>query len=1035
MLLLIPSRFQQSILARITLAVGLLAWGVNLQAADLPKLDEAFFEREVRPLLVETCLGCHGSKKQESGLRMDSQAAMVKGGDSGPAIQLESLEKSLILQAISYEGDIRMPPKGKLTPAQTDVLRKWVLSGAAWPASSVTVNSVRPGEITPEERKHWSFQPVQLPAVPEVKQGGWAKSDIDRFILAKLEANNLAPVEDATKRALLRRVTFDLIGLPPTPDEIAAFLADESPKAWKNVVDRLLASPHYGERWGRHWLDVARYADTAGDGADYPIREAYKYRNYVINALNADMPYDQFVREQIAGDILAAKSPDNPRFAEQVIATGFIAVTKRFGYNINTEFQHLDISDTLESTGRALMGLSIGCARCHDHKYEPITSKDYYALYGIFASSNYSFPGGEEYKKPHNLVPLVSPARVEALENDRKARLASIDADIVAQEGKRKAAVEAFTHGGGLDLAFEAQGLGGAPASPWFSAGPNNILAEAQSPFTHVHPAGSRGVRIGVGNVHDGIRQHFGPFKADNSSRLYFNIDLRNVEIKDRPGAYRLYWGHGALITLAIECSIDAKGLSIRNGDKFEFVAAMEPGTWINLQLDVDVAAKKFSGRVGKGEQATEFQDFAFHPQWDGVLDTFVSDGIGQSTGAFPTREIDNLAWTKEPLPRFGAAAVPAAASDAAKLQQLRDDLVKADEAIRALKAKRDAAAAATLYDVAYGMSEGKPVTARIQKRGEPLRLGDEVPRRFLDILGGDPLPAESSGSGRLELAEWIARPSNPLTARVMVNRVWQQHFGRGIVPSPSDFGIRGEPPSHPELLDYLAFTFMRDGWSLKRLHRQILLSHVYQLASKPAENTPVVDPHNAFCSYHTPQALDAESIRDAMLAISGKLDRKQPEGHPFPPVSQWTFTIHYPFHAVYESSHRSVYLMIQRSRKNPYLNLFDAADPNISTAERLPTITPTQALFLMNAPFVHEQAAAWVEVLKKTIPDETQRLKLAFVQATGSEPTEVELKDAQDFLQSYKQQLGDPSPAGELAAWNAYARVLLTSNGFLYVD
>lgn len=1017
-------------------ALFMLLCGVGLASgADSPAESEAFFEREVRPLLVDACLQCHSNKKQESGLRLDSHAAMVKGGDSGPAVQVDALDKSLILQVISYEGEIRMPPKEKLTPAQIDVLRRWVMSGAQWPKSAVTVNSVRPGEITPEERKHWAFQPVVAPPVPAVNNSAWPRTDIDRFVLAKLEANKLAPVGDASKRTLIRRVTFDLIGLPPTPEEISAFLSDDSPQAWEKVIDRLLASPHYGERWGRHWLDVARYADTAGDGADYPIREAYKYRNYVINSLNADMPYDQFVREQIAGDILAAQSPDNPRFADQVIATGFIAVTKRFGYNINTEFQHLDISDTLESTGRALMGLSIGCARCHDHKYEPITAKDYYALYGIFASSNYTFPGGEEYKKPHNLVPLVPAKRVDELENDRKAKLASLDAELAAQEGKRKLAVDAFTHGGGLDLAFEAQSLGGPPASPWFTAGPNTILAEAQSPFSHVHPAGTRGVRIGVGNVHDGIRQHFGPFKVEDTGRLYFNIDLRNAEIKDRPGAYRLYWGHGALITLAIECSIDAKGLSIRNGDKFELVKAMEPGTWYNLQLDVDVAAKKFSGRVGKEGEVAEFANFAFHPQWDGILDTFVSDGIGQTTGAFPTRDIDNIAWSKEPLPKLGATAVAAVAADAEKLNQLRQDLGKADEAIKGLKAKKDELAGASLYEVAYGVSEGKPMTARIQKRGEPLRPGDEVPRRFLEILGGDPLPASTTGSGRLELAEWITRPSNPLTARVMVNRIWQQHFGRGIVSSPSDFGIRGEAPSHPELLDYLASTFMRDGWSLKRLHRQILLSRVYQLASQPAAETLTVDPHNALCSYHTPQALDAESIRDAMLAISGKLDRKQPEGHPFPPVSQWTFTIHYPFHAVYESSHRSVYLMIQRSRKNPYLTLFDAADPNISTALRQPTITPTQALFLMNAPFVHEQATALVDNLQKSVADDEGRVRLAYVLTTGTEPAPEDIQAAKDFMAAYQTQLGDSSPSGPIAAWNAYARVLLTSNGFLYVD
>jgi len=688
----------------------------------------------------------------------------------------------------------------------------------------VPASHARADGIDVEKGKQWwSFRAVREQVVPEVQRKEWALSPVDRFVLAKLEEKGLSPAPPVDKRTLIRRATFDLTGLPPTPGEVAEFLADGSPGAFANVVDRLLASPHYGERWGRHWLDVVRYADTAGDGADYPVREAYKYRDYVIRAFNADKPYDEFIREQVAGDLIAAKGQaaaaaaggtcDGAAYSDPIVATGFIAVGKRFGYNTNDAFKHLDIADTIEVLGRSVLGLSIGCARCHDHKYDPVSAADYYALYGIFDGTAYTFPGGEEHQRPEGLVPLVPPAAREAVERAWKEKLAALD-------DKLKAAA----------------------------------------------------------------------------------------------------------------------------GDKSEKTPE----------------AKK-----------------------------------------------------------------------------------EAERATRQLKRERDDLAANPPYDAAYAVVEsGKPANARIQVRGERHRLGDEVPRGFPKVLGGQTLPPDCKTSGRLELAGWLTDKSNPLTARVMVNRIWQHHFGRGIVNTPSDFGTRGSPPTHPELLDWLARRFMEKGWSVKAVHREMMLSATYQQSAAAAPQSATaggVDPDDTLLWHFPRRRLDAESIRDAMLFASGTLDTSPAGPHPFPPVTEWRFTIHNPFYAVYDNNRRSVYLMVQRQKKHPFLSLFDGADANVSTEDRSTTVTPAQALYLMNDPFVHEKSAALAGRLLKEAGDDGARVRLAYELTQAREPDADEMVRAGMFLGRYREKLaslgGKSQAEQEQAACAAFSRVLLTSNGFLFVD
>jgi hypothetical protein len=718
----------------------------------------------------------------------------------------------------------------------------------------VVTRAAEPGAKSPSL---WSLQAINVSAVPVVQDTSWPANDVDRFVLAAMEARGLKPNGPANKRALLRRATFDLTGLPPTLEEIDSFLADESPQAFEKVVDRLLASPAYGERWGRHWLDVARYADTAGDGADYPVREAYKYRNWVIDAFNRDEPYDQFIREQVAGDVL--KQDASPEaYRNGVIATGYLAVSKRFGYNAASDaFHHLDIADTIDVLGRSVLGLSIGCARCHDHKYDPITMADYYGLYGIFASSQYTFPGGEETKHPDKLAPLLPPAQYRPLAQGRKAEIAAIDETIKVLSDEAFCLHENLRYPGEVGIGFHLANRGGESGSLEFAAGHTDLLMA-----THVRLARLSGATS--------------------------ELRKQRGELEQRP-----------------------------------------------------------------------------------------------------------------------------------------------------------------LCESAYAVVEGPSArNANIQLRGDPYSPAAVAPRRFLQCLGGDPLPPNAKGSGRLELSQWLTRPSNPLTPRVIVNRIWQWHFGQGLVRTPSDFGTRGEPPTHPKLLDWLASRFIADpstsseqgcGWSMKKLHRLLMLSRAYQMSSDDQPAARDVDPDDRMLWQFPRRRLDAEEVRDTMLSIAGTLDPTPGGEHPFPPVKDWNFTIHTPFYAVYETNRRSVYLMVQREKRHPFLSLFDGADPNLSVESRPESITPKQTLFLMNDPFVHQRATELAKrLLAMDFFSDAPRVRTLWLLATATEPSKDQQAAAGQFLEQYARRLADLGKSSEdqrMGAWAAYARVVLTSNDLLYVD
>ena len=775
----------------------------------------AFFEAKIRPVLVERCYQCHsaGSEKVKGGLRVDHRDGMVKGGDAGPSVVPGKPDESPLIEAIRYEDEsLRMPPKTPLSREQVADFETWVRMGAPDPRDSAPSADAAPSPRMDIEkaRSFWSFLPVVDPPVPAVNDLSWPTGDVDRFILARLEAAGIAPVAEADRTTLIRRATFDLTGLPPSPEEVDAFLADESPDAFDGVVERLLASPAYGEKWGRHWLDLVRYADTAGCNSDFPVPTAHKYRDYVIRSFNEDKPYDRFLKEQVAGDLLPGEPAGTE--PERKVATGYLAIARRFGSS-PTEF-HLTIDDAIDNIGKAFLGLSIGCARCHDHKFDPIPQADYYALYGILDSSKFAYPGLENARRVKDFVALGPPEEARAL------------------------------------------------------------------------------------------REH--------------ETEVYDLEVRLR-------------------------------------------------KLNKEKNAPRKEGRTSE----------------------------------------------------------------------------KIDGEIREVKARlKELDAHPPGVEKAYAVAEGTPHDAPVFRKGDPAHPGATVPRGFLQILGGSRLPegASPKASGRLELAGWLVDPSNPLTARVMVNRIWQHHFGRGLVATPNDLGARGKVPTHPELLDYLASRFVQDGWSIKTMHRRLMLSRTYQLSAAEDSRAASVDPANELHWRHDRRRLSAEEIRDAMLAAAGTLDRAPGGAFPLPPESEFRYTQHVQFVAPesFDTRKRTVYQIQQRLRRRRVLEVFDGADPNVTTPDRPLSTTAIQALYLMNDPFVHERAGELAGRLMADAGDDGGRIGRAYRLALGRPATAEEVEAGLAYLADARPALaeaGVPDDRLPRASLESLVRVLFASNEFLFVD
>jgi len=914
---------------------------------------------------------------------------------------------------------------------------------------------VRPLVAVEPSAQHWAFQPIRHPSPPDVRGSDWCRNDVDRFLLAAWERQGLQPAQEADRRTLIRRAAFDLTGLPPTAPETDAYLTDSTSNAWDRVVERLLASPHYGEHWGRHWLDVVRYADTAGETADYPVPVAWRYRDYVIRAFNADKPYDVFLREQIAGDILAREGP-RESYAERVTATGYLAISRRFGFD-SENYHHLTIQDSIDNLGQTVLGLTLGCARCHAHKYDPISMQDYYGLYGIFDSTRYAFPGSEQKQRHRSMVPLLPPDEAQPRWRAFEAKVASC---VRKLEGAKQIPPNAVLRSlDDLDGDFEMQapaagGSKGVLVAPWLYQGPIAVTQDAQSPFKNLYALGKVGASIPSGPHVYSLGQTLYPRRSQaNGGVLHLNLDFRLASNAPSGAFHRLRLGTST--DSICEVLLGTGQAHLRTGTRQTAIRTLAPGLWYNLQLAVEWGQGQVSGRLGRPGDMVEFNGIPTDSKAPEFVDFVALNSLLSGQDPLAGIVFDNLGVQDTPIPPVSTE--PASGTDQPDVGGVAE-----------IRKELERLLASGPFEMAYAVSEGTPRDAALQIRGEPDRPGEIVPRGLLSVLGGQPLPKTTTGSGRLELAKALTDPKNPLTARVMVNRIWQYHFGQGLVRTPNDFGTRGQAPSDPDLLDFLATRFIESGWSIKAMHRLILSSASYRQQSRftpfsegswtargvnecpivPSVGTASSAVAAATAASSSLEAaihpfspfprrrLGAEEIRDAILRVGGGLDESPANGHPFPPPTTWGYTQHGPYAGVYDHERRSVYLMTQRLKRHPFLALFDGADPNSSSPERRTSTVPTQALYFLNDPFVHAQAEKFAESLlaSETQPDVV--VAAAYRRALGRNPSPTELKEGSDFLRVYAEELetvGSPHVARLATA--ALARVLFGSNEFLTVD
>ena len=1060
-----------------------------------------FFEKKIRPVLVDRCYSCHSAeaKKLKGNLYVDTRDGLLNGGDLGPSVVPGDPDKSLLIKAIRYvDQDLKMPPKGRLSDEVVADFTAWVKRGAPDPRTkSVTAKS---GIDLEAGRKWWAFQkPVEHP-LPQVK--GAAASLLDRFILAKLEEKGLRPAPPADKRTLLRRATFDLTGLPPKPEDVEAFVADDSPDAFAKVVERLLASPQYGEKWGRHWLDVARYTDSGdqrGMFGNEDIGEAWRYRDWVVDAFNRDIPYDEFVRLQIAGDIGGFNQ-------DGILATGLFAIGGWGNGDADKEKMLTDIvDDQIDVVGRAFLGLTFACARCHDHKFDPITTEDYYGLAGIFFSSHIlPNPGPKTNGAQILRIPLAPPVEVEARKRKADA-IASLEKQIEKDTdaawttlGKTLLARTSSL----LRAAAEHRTLSPRPPIAEFAA-QKDLPAWALSAWISYLGTGDLGLLTRAArNVHGkkGLHAWSGANGADNPSVsvnatdqevafITLKMPARTVAVHPSPNAgVAAAWKSpitgkirvsgrvedaDAICGDGIEWTLDhlsggtlelARGaiangamgqvpdraVHVKEGDVVQLVILPKKEYTCDttvLELTVtEVEGQKRSWSlthdvlegVRAGSEANPMGVWCFYDMAkksgstalapDSALAKWTAGGdaedVQKALMSPDAAKGPNAKLLKDLTDPKGPFLGAARKEEAALAAETREALAKMRAELAELKKTLPAAIPAC-----HGLQEGGcPQSAWAGFRDAPVhirgrydRLGALVPRRFPKVLAGDAQQPIAAGSRRVELARWIASADHPLTAKVMANRIWQGHFGEGIVRTANNYGKLGTPPSHPELLDFLAREFVRVGWSIKSMHRQIMLSSTYRQSSIADPATAKADPGNLLFGRMSRRRLTAEELRDGLLTAADGLDRTM-KG---PSVKEIT------------SGRRTLYVTTVRSDRSTYRMLFDAADPNAIVERRIDSTVAPQALFLLNHPFAMAQAKALAaRVAKLTAGDDAARVQWLYATLFGRPATDREAKIGLAVL-SRARDAGNQAGAGSAAEqlWEPYCQILLCSNEFIYVD
>ena len=1059
-----------------------------------------FFESRVRPILIKHCFECHGEKKQEGGLRTDLHKSLLKGGDTGPAIVPGKPKESELILAINYDADsYQMPPDGKLKQEQIDILTRWVEEGGYWPEHDKTSSSSSENkEFNLKKRaEHWSFQPVKNHRPPEVKNSSWPLTDIDHFVLSRLEQANLIPAKEADKRTLLRRVAFDLTGLPPSTEDIESFLDDSSAGAYSKVVERLLASPHYGERWGRHWLDLVRFAETMGHEFDYTIYHAHRYRDYVIRALNDDIPYSQFVTEHIAGDLL-----ESPRRSlrddsnESVIATGFYWLGQGKHSPVDIQAEESDcIDNQIDVIGKAFLGLTISCARCHDHKFDPITTKDYYAISGFLQSSrrNYAF-----IDSPRKTAPLIQ--KLKSL----KGKLSPvIRNEVISKLSKELSQLDQklLTNNPKPDDQWLQQinSLSKSPDKIFYvwnklqgMMNESEFLAEKRTLLSDLISSQAEITKQPDSVLFESFEspswknwfvtgQAFGEMPSQKWEAIFPILENNSIPIEQLASAGI---AHSGLISGKLQGTIRSRTFTISKPKIFYRMLRSggneKPGKvykngQVSLIIDgFEVIKAPIYGSLTlniprKGLFQWYQQDVS---KWIGHK-AYI-EIVDEDDGYIAVDEI--LFGNQQPLESGNSSLIemlkdPNIKSPAALAIGYRDFFLKSIHDWKNQSGKISANKIETINQIlkivgsspvnqdfskswkivsqyrsieseipvpqkAIAITDGSPEDESVFIRGNHKKKGKIVPRRFLEVFEENKKNPVQEGSGRLELAKKITSKNNPLISRVVVNRIWHHHFGKGIVRTTDDFGVMGKPPTHPELLDFLASELIRNKWSIKNMHRMMVLSRTYQMASELNDhNAEEKDPENLLLHRMSIRRLEAEAIRDSILSVSGHLNEKMYGPSILPYLTPFMEGRGRPKKSgpLDGDGRRSIYINVRRNFLTPMFLAYDYPTPFTTAGRRSVSNVPAQGLIMMNNPFVIQQSKLWAQnILEDKKLSTDGRIQEIYNQAFARLPSEKELTAAREFL---------PKPDGklnhkeELQMWSDYCHVIFNVKEFVFVN
>jgi hypothetical protein len=1139
---------------------GLAVLSALLLAATAPAAEPTaeqveFFEKKVRPVLVENCFRCHSDRtKPKGGLRLDSRAGLLKGGDNGPALVPGHPEKSRMIEAVAYKNaDLTMPPKGKLADPILADLAAWVKMGAPWPSAAADTGPVTKDsfDLAKRRREHWCWQPVRPQTPPAVRDAAWPRDPADRFILAKLEEKALRPAAPADKRTLLRRVTFDLTGLPPTPEEIDAFLADLAPDAYEKVVDRLLRSPRFGERWARHWLDLVRYGESRGHEFDPNIPNAYQYRDYVIRALNSDVPYDQFVREHVAGDLLPQprRNPLTPTplprgergtngtplprgergrgegegFNESIIGSGFWFLGEEVHSPVDVRQDQADRFDNrIDVLTKTFLGLTVACARCHDHKFDAISTKDYYALYGVLSSSHYRLARFDSIDQNRAVAAELAKLRTRARTEVSKALAASARPSLDKASDYLLATHAALLTGAEVDCDRTAatHKLDPGLLREWVSATLNAArdrddplhawakvaadpaakdarhLAELLRPLAEEmrrrQAAADAAIKdaqvvIDYGRcapadwMPDDAAFGRGPARIGD-----VRLTANGVRFVERPAAeydrafdvLRLAPGAetdpGALgrITVRAGRTLCTPTFRVTAG-KVYYLVRGAGAAYASVGSHVEIDGPLHGQLVTTlppgndfhwvGQDLTRYQGLDAHIEFTAAPGSDFAVALvvqaAQSPGPVDRPIRGLLALLDEAKsPEVLAAGYGRLLADLTK-RLAADDVNDGDGArlagwlirhpelfgsakglndkVSSLRAeeRKVAAGIKAASRLAVAMLDGSGVDESVFVRGSPKAPGERAPRRLLEALVGREPLTPARGSGRLELARQMTDPAvNPLVARVMVNRVWHHLFGRGIVASVDNFGLLGEKPTHPELLDHLADRFVKEGWSVKGLVRELVLTSTYRMASDPSPDAEKIDPSNLLLQRMRLRRLEGEAIRDAMLAVSGRLNAKV--YGPSVPIYLTPFLEGRGRPATGPldgDGRRSLYLAVRRNFLSPLLLAFDTPIPFSTVGRRSVSNVPAQALILLNDPFVQQQADVWARRVLSRPGPAAGRVEGMYVSAFGRPPTEGERAACLAFLEGQAKRYA--VSAEDARVWADLAHTLFNVKDFIFVN